>query len=61
MTNSEKKTKNFDFLVIGGGITGLTVSSNLAIEGKTVALIESRDWGGRVLTVVQQRKKRFWL
>ncbi|AQP41306.1 glutathione reductase [Streptococcus gallolyticus] len=46
MTNSEKKTKAFDFLVIGGGITGLTVSSNLAIEGKKVALIESRDWGG---------------
>ncbi|QEY06630.1 dihydrolipoyl dehydrogenase family protein [Streptococcus ratti] len=46
MTNSEKKTKNFDFLVIGGGITGLTVSSNLATEGKSVALIESRDWGG---------------
>ncbi|MFC3932264.1 dihydrolipoyl dehydrogenase family protein [Streptococcus dentapri] len=46
MTNSDKKMKNFDFLVIGGGITGLTVSSNLATEGKKVALIESRDWGG---------------
>lgn len=40
MTNSEKNIKNFDFLVIGGGITGLTVSSNLATEGKSVALIE---------------------
>lgn len=46
MTNSDKKIENFDFLVIGGGITGLTVSCNLAVEGKKVAIIEYRDWGG---------------
>lgn len=32
--------------MIGGGIAGLTVASNVAFAGKKVAIVEARDWGG---------------
>lgn len=35
-----------DYLIIGGGIAGLTLASNLANAGKDVIITENKDWGG---------------
>ena len=37
--------KNFDFVVVGGGIIGMTTARELAIRGANVALIEKGELG----------------
>src|SRR3954468_14216751 len=41
------ESETFDFLVIGGGITGASVARDAASRGLKVALVEKRDfaWG----------------
>ncbi len=38
--------KNFDLIVIGGGITGATIAYEAASRGLSVALLEKSDFGG---------------
>lgn len=63
---------DYDLLVIGGGIAGLTVASNVASEGKKVAIAEARDWGGTSINrgatakkckskVLHALRKQIWL
>ena len=44
-------TKNFDLIVIGAGITGLTAARCAIDFGKSVALFESELMGGLVVNV----------
>ncbi len=38
-------------LIIGGGLSGLSLAARLAAEGRDFRLVEARDrWGGRILT-----------
>jgi glycerol-3-phosphate dehydrogenase len=41
---SELSTREFDILVIGGGVTGAGVALDAASRGLSVALVEKRDW-----------------
>ena len=44
-----------DVCVVGGGVAGLSAAERLAIEGKSVILLEARDrLGGRILTEFSQ-------
>jgi glycerol-3-phosphate dehydrogenase len=40
----ELATREFDILVIGGGVTGAGVALDAASRGLSVALVEKRDW-----------------
>lgn len=40
------KTKKYDLLVIGGGITGSCIAWDAALRGLSVALVERDDFGG---------------
>lgn len=42
-------TAHFDCLVIGGGVGGTTAAGILAAQGKRVAIVEARDWGGTTI------------
>ena len=42
---SDLKQKNFDLLVIGGGIYGAWTAYDAALRGLKVALIDQGDWG----------------
>ena len=42
----QSKSKKFDLLVIGGGITGAAVAYDAASRGLQVALVEKNDFGG---------------
>jgi len=45
------KESNVDLLIIGGGLTGLTLAYLLKEEGLSVRIFEASDrWGGRILT-----------
>jgi len=39
-------TKNYDILVIGGGISGAAIAHDAALRGLSVALVEKADFGG---------------
>ncbi len=41
---TELTTREFDILVIGGGVTGAGVALDAASRGLSVALVEKRDW-----------------
>ena len=43
---SQLTAREFDLLVVGGGIYGLTVAYDAAQRGLAVALIERDDFGG---------------
>src|SRR5512137_2052402 len=40
-------TKTFDYVIVGGGITGAGIARDAAMRGRRVALIEKNDfaWG----------------
>ena len=38
--------KEFDIVIIGSGVAGMTTASNLASAGKQVAIVEEDLWGG---------------
>ncbi len=38
--------KNYDVIVIGSGVAGKNLATELATAGKKVAIIEQRTWGG---------------
>jgi len=38
--------KNYDVLVVGGGITGACIAHDAALRGLSVALLERKDFGG---------------
>jgi glycerol-3-phosphate dehydrogenase len=40
------KSKNFDVLIIGGGIYGAWVAYDAALRGLEVAIVDKGDWGG---------------
>lgn len=41
----------YDTIIVGGGIAGLTVATELAARGESVAVLERyKAWGGRVVT-----------
>ncbi|MBM3977384.1 MAG: glycerol-3-phosphate dehydrogenase/oxidase [Planctomycetes bacterium] len=40
------REREFDVLVVGGGITGAGVALDLSLRGLSVALVERGDWGG---------------
>lgn len=42
--------KNYDLVVVGGGLAGLSVASLALKEGKKVALLEKAKLGGRAIT-----------
>lgn len=42
--------KNYDVIVIGSGVAGKNLATELATAGKKVAIIEQRTWGERVQT-----------
>lgn len=43
--------REYDVIIVGGGISGLTCARELSRKGKSVLLVEARDrWGGRVYT-----------
>lgn len=39
-------SKNFDYIVIGGGLTGLIIATRLSQESDKVALIETKEFAG---------------
>lgn len=41
--------EKFDVLVIGGGVGGNAVALGSASQGKKVAIVEERDWGGTTI------------
>jgi len=43
-TIKELKTKGFDVLVIGGGVTGVCVARDAALRGFTAACVDKNDW-----------------
>jgi monoamine oxidase len=47
--STQPKTKTADFIVVGGGMAGLTAAREIVRAGKTVLVVEARDRvGGRV-------------
>ncbi|MFT4565352.1 MAG: monoamine oxidase [Saprospiraceae bacterium] len=45
------KEEKVDILIIGGGLTGLTLAYLLRGEGLNIRIVEARDrWGGRIYT-----------
>ncbi|MGX4686081.1 dihydrolipoyl dehydrogenase family protein [Vagococcus sp. JNUCC 83] len=48
---------DFDVIVIGSGVAGLTVAKGLSKAGKKVAIVEKRYFGGVVYNVGSTRKK----
>lgn len=47
----------FDCIIIGSGLAGLTVAYGLKKQGKKVAIIEAKQFGGVVNNVGSTRKK----
>ena len=41
--DKDLKTKSYDFIVVGAGLSGLTVANKLAANNKKVLIIEKRD------------------
>lgn len=53
--------KQFDIIIIGGGISGLSLASNIASKGKKVLILEGdKDFGGCIKTLYKN-KSDFWL
>ena len=48
---------DYDVIIIGGGVSGVTLACNLAAAGKKTALIEARDWGGTTVNRGSTPKK----
>jgi len=43
-TIKEMKTKGYDVLVIGGGVTGACIARDAAMRGFTCACVDKNDW-----------------
>jgi all-trans-retinol 13,14-reductase len=54
-TNKEKTMKNYDVIVIGGGLGGLIAGAKLAKEGKKVLLIEQHTVPGGYATTFRRK------
>lgn len=48
---------DYDVIIIGSGVSGVTLACNLAAAGKKTALIEARDWGGTTVNRGSTPKK----
>lgn len=53
-------TKSYDVIVIGSGLSGLTIAYGLNKKGLSVAIVEANKFGGAVANYGSTRKKS-WL
>ncbi len=54
---SEHMTKSYDVIVIGSGLSGLTIAYGLNKKGLSVAIVEANKFGGAVANYGSTRKK----
>lgn len=53
--------KKFDIVIIGGGISGLSLASKLAHENKKVLILEAKEEFGGCLKTTYKEESDFWL
>jgi len=59
LNKNERITKNYDVIIIGGGLGGMTAANKLAKNGRTVLLLESHDKLGGFATWFHRKKHIF--
>jgi phytoene dehydrogenase-like protein len=59
LNKNERITKNYDVIIIGGGLGGMTAANKLAKNGRTVLLLESHDKLGGFATWFYRKKHIF--
>lgn len=60
LSKNEKITKNYDVIVIGGGLGGMTAANKLAKNGRKVLLLESHDKLGGFATWFHRKGKHIF-